>query len=190
MSDLKNVEIIKEVDALEESVKWMKGFEKKYNMSSYDFYKAGTLNPKNEDEADDECFWEFYIDCFLSCAECFTSLNREIEDNKNDPNRVEIFRIPYRYIIDKKGPFWIKHAGYILMEKFDEAQAWYICNWSCYQDTKPENLFADIEVANTEVFFYDKISNLYYVPLRCGWTCCKSLFDVANLYKSLKGIIE
>lgn len=61
------VKIIKEVDGMEESVKYMKLFEEKYGITSKAF---ANHDYDVQIEKEDICFWEFYIECFCECGGC------------------------------------------------------------------------------------------------------------------------
>lgn len=64
---MRGVNIIKEVDALDESKLRMNFFEEKYGISSKEFYENDYDSSIIVDE-DDSCFWKFCIECFLQCS--------------------------------------------------------------------------------------------------------------------------
>lgn len=96
--------------------------------------------------------------------------------------RIEIFKVPYHYTICRDVKFLLRHEGYIEMDAFDEQLAWHLCNWSCWSNNKPDNLFSNIDIANTDVVFMNPETKKYYIPLICGWIIRNSLKEVANYY--------
>jgi hypothetical protein len=77
--------------------------------------------------------------------------------------------------------------GYIEVVKFDSQDCWDLCNWSCYQDIKPENLHSDIEVANSDIIFHNPKTNKYHLALPSGWKVLKSLDEVKTFCENKQG---
>lgn len=72
---MNDINIIKEVDGLQESIYYINKFEKKYGITSKEF------NDNNYDttiDEEDACFWEFYIECYLECGGSFECTNDDI----------------------------------------------------------------------------------------------------------------
>lgn len=57
--------ITKPVNALKESLLWMKAYEEKYGISSRQFIEGRYDISNIEIPTDIQCLWEFYIECYL-----------------------------------------------------------------------------------------------------------------------------
>ena len=64
----------------------------------------------------------------------------------------------------------LSNIGYIFgYFNLNADDCWKICNWSAYTDTKPENLYADIDSCSTDVVFQNVDTGLFYIPLGFDW---------------------
>lgn len=103
--------------------------------------------------------------------------------------KIKIFKLPFGYFHINDIQFEIKEQGYIEAKKFDRNEFWDLCNWSCYTENKPENLFSDIEVANSDVIFLHPKTQKYHLALPFGWkkfNCLDSLIEYCLNYHSKK----
>lgn len=94
--------------------------------------------------------------------------------------KVNIYKIPFAYLFNNWVELKIENRGYIEQKEFDAEECWHICNWSCYSDNKPNNLFGNIDVANSDVIFEKYISknnSEFYIALPVGWQIIKGTLN-------------
>jgi hypothetical protein len=90
--------------------------------------------------------------------------------------KANIYKLPFGYFDSKHIQFNFETKGYIEMEKFDRDECWHLCNWSCWsKEGKPNNLFSDLEVVNSDVIFHDEVLNKYHLAEHVGWHTEKSI---------------
>jgi len=82
--------------------------------------------------------------------------------------KAKILKVAFSYYGKGIG-FDITEHGYIEVETFDRERLWDICNWSCYQENKPANLFSDIMVASSNIIFHNPVSDEYHFAKPMGW---------------------
>lgn len=92
---------------------------------------------------------------------------------KNDEVKVNI----YTLTMSKRD---IVSRGYAYIKSFDLNELWHMCNWVCYSNSKPANLFSDIQSANSDIIFHDVNSEKYYLSLSFGWKSFNTLEEIKN----------
>lgn len=68
-----------------------------------------------------------------------------------------------------------RFIGYIKSNKFDSDECFNLCNWSNWSETKPENLYADIQSVGKGICFTDPITNEKHLALSMGWLVGNSM---------------
>ena len=100
---------------------------------------------------------------------------------------IKIWKIPFCYMRFKgteyEIPFNIEEKGYIELKEFNEDECWHLCNWSCWDANKPNNLFSDVEVANDDIVFHNPKEDKYYLALTSGWHCENTFEEMVKYIK-------
>lgn len=114
---MNDINIIKEVDGLQESIYWLNKFEKKYGITSKEFYDNNYDTTIDEEDA---CFWEFYIECYLECGGSFDCMNDDYECNElNERVKETIFTTSNNDLIVKgnieKGRDFVKSLPFSIL---------------------------------------------------------------------------
>lgn len=97
--------------------------------------------------------------------------------------KINIWKIPWGYEhseVRKRVPFTIHQKGYIEADQFQEEECFHLCNWGCWADNKPENLYSDVEVANSDIIFHNPEEDKYYLALPVGWHTENTLEEMIN----------
>lgn len=106
--------------------------------------------------------------------------------------KVNIFNIGYtRADWDSKSRNYdnlhIADAGYAEVKEFDPEELWDLLNWSCWTDTKPEEVAnSPLTHCNSDIALNIDGTNEYYIALSCGWKkiTADSLEEVLNFFKT------
>lgn len=75
----------------------------------------------------------------------------------------------------------LKYKGYVCVK--DDVtnvadNAWHLCNWSCWTETKPDQVHTDLTFCNSDVIFVindDEEEKEYWCADCFGWTVCRTL---------------
>ena len=171
---MNNVNLIKEVDALQESKLWMCAYEKKYGISSKDFWNKNYDSKAVSIDSDDAYFWQFYIECFLDCGETLDTHDdsKECDDILEKANDT-IFTTPNNELIVKnnikKGrdvkaslPFLLRLAKNLMYSeiptKYFSSYCW--CYNNCCISRRGNNFFT---------FIYYSILKRHYCSTDAVW---------------------
>jgi hypothetical protein len=61
------------------------------------------------------------------------------------------------------------HLGYAEVETFDTEHIWHLCNWACWAEEKPKNLYADIEFCGHGLCVINPETQEIHLALSVGW---------------------
>ena len=62
--------------------------------------------------------------------------------------------------------------GYVeinILSPLNPENVFHFCNWSCWTEEKPENVYTDIDVIGHGLVVKDPITGVYHLALSVGW---------------------
>lgn len=101
--------------------------------------------------------------------------------------RIDIYKIPTGYFITDQVELHISPEGYLIVDEFDENEAWHLCNWCFHMDEKPKELFSDIDHANDDIIFHNLEEGKFYIALYRGWRVENTFEGVTEYLKKNRG---
>lgn len=81
----------------------------------------------------------------------------------------------------------LEPAGYAEVEVFDAEALWHLCNWSCYQEEKPDNLFSEIEYCGHGICFTNPETDQKWLALSFDWYVTDNMREIEKYVTQNEG---
>ena len=103
--------------------------------------------------------------------------------------KINVWQIGYTtfkdYLMDNKQKALLHPMGYVLLESEDDwaEKTWDLLNWSCWTETKPENVHSPLNHCNSDIIVNVDGTDIYMYAKSFGWGEEHSLFAAETAAK-------
>jgi hypothetical protein len=79
-----------------------------------------------------------------------------------------VYRVNGKQLFNQHNFVSLEYAGIVVVDQFNRDDLWHLCNWGCWTNERPPNVFTNFSSCGSDVIFIDEEAKAH-LAMTHGW---------------------